>query len=307
MYDTTGALQWAQLMGDPGKTYATKLTVDAAGNVYVRGGFTATLTIGTSNLVASPSSLMNMFIAKFDNSGRLTLLRQATGGNVSDGGVAVDPLGNVYISGRFSTNLDFGGIILTNTTGVYDAFVAKYNSSGVPQWARQAGGTNGGFYWDLALDGQTNIYAAGGLISGAAVSKYDPAGTLQWTFAASGPPPSPVGSVVAKCAVDSVGHCYLAGWYQGTNTFGTNILQPQGYFNYFLAEVASPPELAIVDSGANVILTWPTNAAGYTLQSTTNLAPASWSTVSPAPVVVNGQNSVTNPISGTQKFYRLVQ
>jgi hypothetical protein len=70
----------------------------------------------------------------------------------------------------------------------------------------------------------------------------------------------------------------------------------------------SPPQLAIIPSGANVILTWPTNAAGFTLQSTTNLVPpAVWSTNSPAPVVVNGQNAVTNPVTGTQKFYRLSQ
>ena len=50
-----------------------------------------------------------------------------------------------------------------------------------------------------------------------------------------------------------------------------------------------------------------TAAYGFTLQSTTKLSPAAWSTVSPAPVVINGQNTVTNPISGTQQFYRLSQ
>ena len=68
------------------------------------------------------------------------------------------------------------------------------------------------------------------------------------------------------------------------------------------------PQLTIIRSGANVILTWPTNATGFTLQSTTNLvSPVVWSAVSPAPVVVNGQNAVTNSISGTQQFYRLSQ
>jgi hypothetical protein len=57
-----------------------------------------------------------------------------------------------------------------------------------------------------------------------------------------------------------------------------------------------------------VILTWPTNAVGFTLQSTTNLSsPSVWVTNSPAPVVIGGQNTVTNPISGTQQFYRLTQ
>jgi hypothetical protein len=60
-------------------------------------------------------------------------------------------------------------------------------------------------------------------------------------------------------------------------------------------------------------LTWPTNFAGfdytgYTLQSTTNLnVPTLWAPVSPAPVIVNGQNTVTNPISGAQQFFRLSQ
>src|ERR1019366_7254105 len=64
--------------------------------------------------------------------------------------------------------------------------------------------------------------------------------------------------------------------------------------------------LTIIRSAANVILTWPTNATGFTLQSTANLvSPAVWTTVVPGPVAVNGNNTVTNPISGTQQFYRL--
>jgi uncharacterized repeat protein (TIGR03803 family) len=67
-----------------------------------------------------------------------------------------------------------------------------------------------------------------------------------------------------------------------------------------------PPQLAITLSGANVILTWPTNTVGFSLQSTTNLvSPAVWTAVPPAPVVVSGQNTVTNPASGPRQFYRL--
>jgi uncharacterized repeat protein (TIGR03803 family) len=71
------------------------------------------------------------------------------------------------------------------------------------------------------------------------------------------------------------------------------------------------PQLAISYSGTNVVLTWPTNVAGFdysgfTLQSTTNLgSTAYWNTNLPAPTVVGAQNVITNPISGTQMFYRL--
>jgi uncharacterized repeat protein (TIGR03803 family) len=61
---------------------------------------------------------------------------------------------------------------------------------------------------------------------------------------------------------------------------------------------AGAPKLTIMRSGTNAILTW--SATGYVLQSTTNLASPVW-------IIVTGQNSVTNPISGTKKFYRLSQ
>ena len=68
------------------------------------------------------------------------------------------------------------------------------------------------------------------------------------------------------------------------------------------------PQLQITSDGANVILKWPVEAIGLSLQCSTNEADvAAWTTVSTAPVVVNGQNTVTNPISGTKQFYRLSQ
>jgi len=61
-----------------------------------------------------------------------------------------------------------------------------------------------------------------------------------------------------------------------------------------------------------VILSWRTNSAGFdytgfTLQSTTNLVSAIWTNVPPTRVIINGQYTVTNPISGAQPFYRLAQ
>lgn len=70
------------------------------------------------------------------------------------------------------------------------------------------------------------------------------------------------------------------------------------------------PQLILNRSESDVILTWPTNVAGFdysgfTLQSTTNLASAIWDTNSLTPTILNGQNTVTNPVSKPQKFFRL--
>ncbi|HKW31269.1 MAG TPA: choice-of-anchor tandem repeat GloVer-containing protein [Verrucomicrobiae bacterium] len=77
--------------------------------------------------------------------------------------------------------------------------------------------------------------------------------------------------------------------------------------------ISFAPQLAITPSGTNMILSWPTNVAGFdysgfALQSTADLtSPAAWSSVTNVQVVAAGQNTVTNPLTGTQQFYRLAQ
>ena len=60
-----------------------------------------------------------------------------------------------------------------------------------------------------------------------------------------------------------------------------------------------PPPMSIGFAGPNAVVTWPTNSTGFALQTTTNLAAPIWTTVS-------GQNTVTNPISEPQRYYRLL-
>jgi uncharacterized repeat protein (TIGR03803 family) len=91
---------------------------------------------------------------------------------------------------------------------------------------------------------------------------------------------------------------YGTTWKGGSSGSGT-------VFSISLPVVS--PQLTSISSGPNLILKWPTTATGFVLQSATNLVSPVWTTNSPAPVVVNGQNTVTNPISGTQQFFRLSQ
>src|ERR1044071_9450352 len=59
----------------------------------------------------------------------------------SNSRIAVDSSGNSYVCGTFQDTCNFGSFSLV-TTIYNDIFLAKYNSSGVVQWARQAGGSN---------------------------------------------------------------------------------------------------------------------------------------------------------------------
>ena len=211
--------------------------------------------------------------------------------------------------------MSFGSTTLTNA-GLWDAYVAKYSSSGAVQWARRAGGTNLDLYWDAALDGQGNAYVAGALGSdavapdgsgGAMVAKYDPAGILQWAYSASGPPANPVGSMTAKCAVDSAGNCYLAGWYQGTATFGTNVLQPQGYWNYFLAKL-SPVSASLqfgspsVSNGVFQVRLGGTPGAGVIVDTSLNLT--TWTPWQTNTLPAGGLPLVVPIATNQQQFFR---
>ena len=74
------------------------------------------------------------------------------------------------------------------------------------------------------------------------------------------------------------------------------------------APVFVPPSLQIKMSGKNAILTWPDTANDFSLQTTTNLAnPNSWITLTNIPVIVNSQNTITNPVSKPTRFYRLTE
>jgi uncharacterized repeat protein (TIGR03803 family) len=78
-----------------------------------------------------------------------------------------------------------------------------------------------------------------------------------------------------------------------SNGFGTVFSLPLG------------PQLAGVQSPNHVVFTWSTNQPAFTLQFTTNLA--TWSNVSNSTFIFNGQNIVTDSITGPQKYYRLAR
>jgi hypothetical protein len=68
------------------------------------------------------------------------------------------------------------------------------------------------------------------------------------------------------------------------------------------------PQLTVSPSGTNLLISWPTSAAGFQLQSNTNLVSTnSWVTVS-APLSTNGSTiSALVPLQGAQNFFRLKQ
>ncbi|HEY5909121.1 MAG TPA: Ig-like domain-containing protein [Verrucomicrobiae bacterium] len=65
------------------------------------------------------------------------------------------------------------------------------------------------------------------------------------------------------------------------------------------------PWLVGLREGTNMVIKWPTNALAFALQWSTKLGTAMWSNAIPAPVIVNGQYTVTNTMTNQARFYRL--
>ncbi|MCY7345021.1 MAG: hypothetical protein LH614_02285, partial [Pyrinomonadaceae bacterium] len=145
----------AQQIGGDGFTQIGSPVFDSAGNRYVRGGFTGTLTIGATTLTATRD--FDLFVAKYAPDGTPLWARQGSGlttGAVNipiEGATAltVDQSGNVYIGGSFVKTLTLQGganaNITLNDNGVagvnYESFVAKYDANGNLLWVR--GGNSG--------------------------------------------------------------------------------------------------------------------------------------------------------------------
>jgi alpha-tubulin suppressor-like RCC1 family protein len=66
------------------------------------------------------------------------------------------------------------------------------------------------------------------------------------------------------------------------------------------------PSLNATPNGSELILSWPTKAVGFTLQSTLDLtAPVTWLDSTSVPTVIGARFTLTNATPGSAQFYRL--
>jgi hypothetical protein len=71
------------------------------------------------------------------------------------------------------------------------------------------------------------------------------------------------------------------------------------------AFLSAGPTLKATVSGTNLILTWPSTATGFSVQSSSAVKSGSWSAVSGSPTINNGSYQLSVPITGAAQFFRL--
>ncbi|MBK6410189.1 MAG: SBBP repeat-containing protein [Flavobacteriales bacterium] len=228
---------WATYYGSGNDDAAYSTAVDGSGNVYLAGQTKSSGSIASGGHQNTIGGNYDAFLVKFDASG-VRLWATYYGGGLEDGGYscAVDGSGNVYLAGytKSTTAIASGGHQGT-LGGDQDAFLVKFNASGVRQWGTYYGGTAYEFGACCTVDGSGNVYLAGSTSSSTAIAsgghqntyngnydaflvKFDPAGVRQWGTYYGGTN----GENGNACAVDGSGNVYLAGQTNSTGSIAAS-------------------------------------------------------------------------------------
>ena len=159
-------LLYSTLLGGTGNDTAAGVAVDASGNACVAGR-TDSPTLPLRNaLQASYAGNGDILLGCLNPSGTAWNFLTYLGGSGPDeaNSIALDPLGNIYLTGdTFSPNFPVsGGAYQTSSRGGYDAFAVKLNAAGAAiVFATLLGGSASDSGTAIAVDSSGKVWIAG--------------------------------------------------------------------------------------------------------------------------------------------------
>jgi len=165
-FTSSGSIIWGTYYGSlRGGCSGGSVSTDPFGNVYITGGTVVNSGIATFGAYqTSFGGNTDAFLAKFNKSGGL-LWATYYGGSGSDWGRAIstDASGSVYIVGETTSynNISTADAYQTYNSGIYDAFLAKFSSSGGLSWATFYGGNADDRGHGVCTDVSGNIFITG--------------------------------------------------------------------------------------------------------------------------------------------------
>ena len=228
--------------------------------------------------------------------------------------ITADVIGNVYVTGHYtSPSITFGTTTLTNA-GVSNMFIVKYDASGTVLWAKGEGGTSYEYVNGIATDASGNVYLTGSYESptitfGAFtltnasqgqgkdmfIVKYDAWGTVLWAKGAGSSAWENGYSITA----DAIGNVFVTGYFNSPSiTFGTTTLTNSG---------ASNSDMFIVKYDTSGTVLWAKGAGGAGTDfghSTATDASGNVFVTGPydSPTITFGAFTLTNASQGSDMF-----
>jgi hypothetical protein len=158
-YNQIGEIQWVQQFSSPKTDYLNAIDSDPFGNLFITGHYYDSIAIGGTTIYSVGGS--DIFIAKFDITGKLIWVQQASGSSSDQSySLSCDADGNLAFSGSFFEDITLGDVTLTteDPTGV---FMAKYNNDGELIFAQQVDGNGLIAKSFVSFDSEGDIYFAG--------------------------------------------------------------------------------------------------------------------------------------------------
>ena len=157
-YDPNGNVLWAKSGSlEPWSLGINcSVTTDNAGNAYITGAFSDSITFGPYTL-HTKSTTVDEFLVKYDSSGNVIWAVSANVGVKSQAaGKAISSDGNnIYVAGGYYDSLTIG----SQTVVGGDLFIAKYNSSGKGLWVKSS--YYGGFAYSVSAGIGGTVYFCG--------------------------------------------------------------------------------------------------------------------------------------------------
>ncbi|AUX38777.1 uncharacterized protein SOCE26_001550 [Sorangium cellulosum] len=151
-YDANGELLFFKALG--ADAWVRGIETDAAGNIFIHGDWSGTITLGDDVFLSGPEDRSYSFLAKLDPEGE-PLWHQiyysehaylfGVDYSMTMKDIAVDGAGDVILLGEFDGEVDFGtGPLVSEDMrdegNTRDGFVVKYaGATGAPLWSKQIG------------------------------------------------------------------------------------------------------------------------------------------------------------------------
>ena len=243
-FDSAGVRQWGTYFGDTSDDWAYAVCTDEDGNAYIAGDTKSEQHMSTSGSHQQVFGGGNSdgFLAKFSGQGNL-IWSTYYGGTEEDDAYGVSCKGSTLYLGGLSmstTGIATTGAYQTVMAGWQDAFLARFDTSGVRQWGTYYGGpeweSNGYGSNNISCDNNLNCYLStlsrsesgivlpgahqpkyGGDFQDLAIAKFDPSGNPLWSTYYGGCEID----AAASLATDNNGHVYVAGATQSGNEIAT--------------------------------------------------------------------------------------